>query len=188
MNGIRHAWGSLFSWVPAPLQIGLALVIVLLLVTKLLPRIIRTGGAAMRVAWEPGLELLTYPEFLITAATRRFGQAPILGTYGYGRVLGALAEPGTKLGEWLASRRKGYRFPWKTALLIVALLTTCWYLAPKVPPGGARTVLSDVNTDDVHLNTWLTTGQWTHDTPPSACTGKLIKRPSHKKAKHHSKR
>jgi len=35
--------------------------------------------------------------------------------------------------------------------------------------GGAQTVLTDVNTDDVHVNTWLTTGRWMPGAPIATC-------------------
>jgi len=93
---------------------------------------------ALQAVWAPLLELLTYPEFLLTTATRRTGRQPLPGTYAYGRTLGTLAPPGTRLGRWLAGRRKGLRFPWKTTLLIIAVFTACWYAAPKVPPAAPR--------------------------------------------------
>ena len=190
MSALRQAWESLLNWVPPPLQIGLALVIVLLIITKLAPRIIRICGMALQAVWAPLLEFLTYPEYLLTTATRQLGWQPLPGTYAYGRTLGTLAPPGTRLGRWLASRRKGLRFPWKTTLAIIALLTTCWYLAPKIPPNGAQAVLTDINTDDVHVNTWLTTGQWTPGTPVPTCIPTADTKPQphkkkHKRRKHH---
>lgn len=169
MSAFRQAWESLLSWVPPPLQVGLASLIALLIITKLAPRIVRFCGMALQAVWAPLLELLTYPEFLLTTAVRRTGRQPLPGTYAYGRTLGTLAPPGTRLGGWLASRRKGLRFPWKTTLVIVAIFTACWYLAPKVPACGAQTVLTDVNTDDIHVTTWLTTGRWTPGTPVPTC-------------------
>jgi hypothetical protein len=191
MSAFRHAWESLASWVPPPLQAGLALVLALLIITKLAPRIIRGCGMALRAAWAPVLGLLTYPEFLITTAARRLGRQPLPGTYAYGRTLGTLAPPGTQLGGWLASRRKGLRFPWKTTLLVIAILTSCWYLAPKIPPSGARTVLADVNTDDIHVNTWIATGRWIPPAPARTCiaaTALASPRPHKKRRHHHPKR
>lgn len=184
MSAFRQAWESLLSWVPPPLQVGLALALILLIITKLAPRIIRVCGMVLQAAWAPLLEVLTYPEFLLTTAVRRAGRQPLPGTYGYGRALGTLAPPGARLGGWLASRRKTLRLPWKTTLLIIAIFTTCWYAAPKVPPGGAQTVLTDVNTDDVHVNTWLTTGRWTPGAPVPIC----IPSPAHATPEPHKKK
>ena len=132
-------------------------------------------------------ELLTYPEFLITTASRQMSGQPLPGTYAYGRILGTLALPGTRLGGWLASRRKAVRFPWKTTLLVIAILTSCWYLAPKIPASGAQTVLANVNTDDVHVNTWLTTGRWVPAAPARTCiaAAALTHRRPHRKRRHH---
>jgi hypothetical protein len=183
MSAFGHAWESLVNWVPPPLQVGLALVITALIVTKIAPRIIRVCGVALRTGWEPLLGLLTYPEFLLTTAARRLGWQPLPGTYGYGRTLGALAPPGARVGEWLANRRKGFRFPWKTTLLVIAVLTTCWYVAPNVPSGGPQTLLANINTDDVRINTWLSTGRWTLDAPVAPC----IPTPAHTKPPHKNK-
>jgi hypothetical protein len=188
MNAIRQAWESLVNWLPPPLQIGLALVIILLIITKLAPRIIRICGKGLQAVWAPLLEFLTYPEYLLTTAARQAGWRPLPGTYAYGRTLGALAPPGTRLGRWLGDRRKAFRFPWKTTLIIVALLTTCWYLAPKISPNG---VLTDINTDDVHVNTWIATGRWTPGAPVPICVPVHAKaqphKKKHKKKHHHSK-
>jgi hypothetical protein len=167
----RDAWGSLLSWVPPPVQAAIALVLALLIITKLAPRIIRGCGIALKAAWAPSLELLTYPEYLLTSAFRRNGRQPPPGAYAYGRLLGALAPPGTRLGQWLAARfpRKP-RFPWKTTLLVIALLTASWYLAPKIPPGTPKTLVAHVNTDDSHVSTWLATGRWTPAATTTACT------------------
>jgi hypothetical protein len=184
MSAFRQAWESLFSWVPPPLQVGLALVIALLIITKLAPRVIRVCGMALRAVWAPLLGALTYPEFLLTTAVRRAGRQPLPGTYAYGRTLGTLAPPGTRLGGWLASRRKALHFPWIPTLVIIAVLTGCWYLAPKVPSGSAQAILTDVNTSDVHVNTWLTTGQWTPGTPVPTC----IPNPAHASTQPHKKK
>ena len=190
MNTFRHAWSSLLSWVPPPLQVGIALVLAMLIITKLVPRLIRGGGMALRVLCEPSLELLTYPEFLVTTAARRAGWRIVPGPYAYGRTLGALATSGTRLGQWMANRFSGRkpRFPWKTALLVTALLVGCWYLTPKVPPGHVRTVMTDVNTDDVHVNTWLATGQWTAAAASTCATSPARPKPKKKithRQRHH---
>ena len=139
MSTLRHAWASLLTWVPPPFQAGLALVIVLLVITKLAPRVIRGCGMILHAGWTPAMEFLTYPEFLITSTFRRHGWRLLPGTYAYGRALGTLAPPGTQLGRWLRSRfTKPPRFPWKTTIFVITLLAGCWYLAPKAPPGGAR--------------------------------------------------
>jgi hypothetical protein len=170
----RQAWESLASWVPAPLQIGLALVICLLVLTKLFPRIVHVVGVLVRAAWAPLVQLFTYPEFLLTSASRQLGKQPLPGTFAYDRALGTVYSPGLKAGEWLATRRRTFRFPWKSAVLIIAILTSCWYIAPKVPPGGARSVLTDVNTDDVHLDSWISTGKWTPAVTLATCTKALV--------------
>ena len=162
MSTFRHAWASLLTWVPPPFQVGLALVILLLIITKLAPRVIRGCGVILHLGWTPLLELLTYPEFLITSTFRRYQWRLLPGTYAYGRALGTLAPPGTQLGQWLRSRfTKPPRFPWKTTILVIALLAGCWYLVPKVPAGNVRTVMGNVNTDSIHTSSWLATGQWT---------------------------
>lgn len=172
MSAFRHAWTSLLTWVPPPFQDSLGLIIALLLITKLTPRIIRGSGMILHTGWTPALELLTYPEFLITSMFRRYGWQLLPGTYAYGRLLGTLAPPGTRLGQWLRARFKTPpQFPWKTTILVTALLASCWYLAPKVPSGGPRTVMNNVNTDTIRTSTWLATGQWTLTaTPAPACT------------------
>src|SRR5271165_2028394 len=126
MSTFRQAWDSLLTWVPPPFQAALALIIVLLIITKLLPRVIRGCGIILHAAWTPTLECLTYPEFLITSTFRRHGWRLLPGTYAYGRALGTLAPPGTQLGQWLRSRfTKRPRFPWKTTVLVAALLAGC---------------------------------------------------------------
>jgi len=171
MTAFRHVWVPLLHWVPSPIQIGIALVIGLLLLTKVVPRLINLTGLGLRAVWAPLLELLTYPEFLLTSELRRGGRQPLPGTYAYGRVLGALEPPGTRLGRWLANRWSAHRprFPWKSAFLVIALLVGCWYAAPKVSAIGPKTVLADVNADDAHIGTWIATGRWTAD-PSAACT------------------
>ena len=183
MSTLRHAWASLLTWLPAPWQAGLALVLALLLLTKLAPRLIRGSGRLLQTEWTPFLELLTYPEYLLTSTFRRYGWQPLPGTYAYGRLLGALALPGTRVGRWLGTRfDRRPRFPWKTTVLIIAVLAGCWYAAPKVPPGTTRTLLADINTDDIHVNTWLSTGQWTPVTTLSAtCHPAPAKNPPPKK-------
>jgi hypothetical protein len=192
MSTFRHAWTSLLSWVAAPFQVGLALVIVLLVITKVIPRLIRGGGVILHAGWTPALAFLTYPEFLITSTFRRYEWRLLPGTHAYGRTLGALARLGTRLGQWLRTRfTKPPRFPWKTSTLVVALLASCWYLAPKVPAGGVRTVLGVVNTDSIHTSSWLATGQWVSNTTSvSACTPAThAAHPVHKqKGKHKRKR
>jgi hypothetical protein len=191
MSALRHAWASLLSWVPPPFQAGLALVIALLVITKLAPRVIRGCGMILHAGWTPALELVTYPEFLITSTFRRHGWRLLPGTYAYGRALGTLAPPGTLLGQWLRNRfTKLPRFPWKTTILIITLLAGCWYLAPKVPPGGVRTVMGNVNTDAIHTSSWLATGQWISDTTSaSACppAAPAKKAPHKQKGKHKPK-
>lgn len=195
MSGFRHVWSPLLHWAPPPVQIAIALVIALLLITKVLPRLVNIVGAALRATWTPLLELLTYPEYLLTSALRRGGRQPLPGTYAYGRVLGGLQPPGSRLGAWLAgcwSARRP-RFPWKSALLVIALLVGCWYAAPKVPAGAPKTVLANINTDATHVSSWIATGKWTAD-PPAACTtvtgkavttgkAKPVKKPGKKAAK-----
>lgn len=161
MSTFRHTWTSLLAWVPPPIQISLALVLLLLIVTKVAPRVIRWSGEFLHNFWTPLIEVLTYPEFLLTTMCRRGGGQLLPGTHAYDRGLGALAHGGTSLGHWARNRFTTMpRFPWKTALLVIALLAGCWYGAPKVPPGGARTLMGNVNTDTVQLKSWLTTGQW----------------------------
>lgn len=171
MSVFRHIWSPLLHWAPAPVQVGIALVIGLLLITKVLPSLINVVGAGLRAVWTPMLELLTYPEFLITSELRRSGHQPLPGTYAYGRLLGALQPVGPRFGGWLASRwsARRPRFPWKSALLVIALLVGCWYAAPKVQATGPRTVLANINTDDTHISTWIATGNWVAD-PTAACT------------------
>lgn len=184
MSALWHAWASLLTWLPAPWQAGLALVLALLLVTKLAPRLIRSCGWTLQTGWMPLLELLTYPEYLLTSVFRRYSWQPLPGTYTYGRTLGALAPPGTRLGQWLRGRfQRKLRFPWKTTVLVIAVLASCWYAAPRVPPGAAKTLVANVNTDDTHLSTWLSTGQWTPAaTPLPACRSVApAKHPSSKK-------
>ena len=189
MSGFRDVWSTLLHWAPPPVQIAIALVIALLLITKVLPRLINIIGAALHVVWTPLLELLTYPEFLLTSALRRGGYQPLPGTYAYGRLLGGLQPPGSRLGAWLAAcwAARRPRFPWKSALLVIALLLGCWYAAPKVPAGGPKTAFADINTDATHISSWIATGKWAAD-PPTACsavTGKATKtkaKPVKKKA------
>jgi hypothetical protein len=192
MTAFRHIWSPLLHWAPPPAQIAIALVILLLLITKVMPGLVNAAGAGLRAAWTPALELLTYPEFLLTTALRRGGRQPLPGTYTYGRMLGALQPAGSRLGGWLATRwsARRPRFPWKSALLVIAVLAACWYAAPKVHAGGPRTMLADVNADDTHVSTWIATGKWTDD-PPAACavlTGKPAsakpKAAKHKTEKH----
>lgn len=190
MSAFRHAWTSLLSWVPPPFQAALALVIVLLIITKIVPRLIRGCGMILHAGWTPALAFLTYPEFLITSSFRSRGWRLLPGTYAYGRALGALAPPGTRLGQWMRSLfTKPPRFPWKTTILVTALLAGCWYLAPKVPANGVKTVMSDVNTDSIHASSWLATGQWVSDsTSAPACPAAHAKQAQHKqKAKHKPK-
>lgn len=83
------------------------------------------------------------------------------GTHAYGTALGTIAAAGTNLGHWMRNRFKTpLHFPWKTAVLTVALLASCWYLTPKMPSGAARTVMGHVNDDVVSVDSWLATGQW----------------------------
>ena len=170
MSAFRDAWSPLLHWAPPPVQVTIALLIVLLLITKVMPPLVNVAGAALRAVWTPLLELLTYPEFLLTTMLRRSGYQPLPGTYAYGRLLGALQPPGTRLGSWLATRWQGrrLRFPWKSALLITALLAGCWYAAPKVHTGAPKTLLANINTDDTHISTWIATGKWTA-APLAAC-------------------
>jgi hypothetical protein len=171
VSAFRDAWSPLLHWAPPPVQVAIALLIVLLLITKVMPRLVNVAGAGLRAVWTPLLELLTYPEFLLTTRLRRSGYQPLPGTYAYGRLLGALQPPGTRLGSWLAARWPGRRprFPWKTAVLITALLAGCWYAAPKVDTGAPKTLLANINTDDTSVSTWIATGKWTAS-PAAACT------------------
>ena len=171
MSVFRNVWSPLLHWVPPPVQIGIALIIALLLITKVLPWLINVVGVGLRAVWTPLLELLTYPEFLVTSGLRRGGYQPLPGTYAYGRLLGGLQRPGSRLGSWLATRwsTRRPRFPWKSAFLVIALFVGCWYAAPKVPVGGPRTVLANINTDDTNISTWIATGKWAAE-PPTACT------------------
>jgi len=111
--------------------------------------------------YTPLLELLTYPEFLLTTRLRRSGYQPL---------------PGTRLGSWLASRwpERKPRFPWKTAVLVIALLAGCWYAAPQVHTGAPKTLLANINTDDTSISTWIATGKWAAN-PAAACTAPAAK-------------
>jgi hypothetical protein len=194
MSGFRAVWSSLLHWAPPPVQIAIALVIALLVITKVLPSLVNIFGAALHAVWPPLLELLTFPEFLLTSALRRRGHQPLPGTYAYGRVLGGLQPPGSRLGAWLAAcwAARRPRFPWKSALLVIAVLLGCWYAAPKVPAGGPKTLLANINSDDTHVSSWIATGKWAAADPPSACTAvtgkaaaskaKAVKKPGKKKA------
>ena len=184
MEVFRQAWASLLTWAPSSLRVALALVIAMLVVTKLAPKVVRGCGTILCAGWTPLMMLLTYPEFLLTSLFRRFEWRLMPGTHAYGTALGALATGGTKLGQWLRSRFKTPpHFPWKTAVLAVAVLASCWYLAPKIPPGGARTVMGYVNDDVVIVDSWLATGQWTPVVnsalvcPPTGPTAKAPTKP-----------
>ena len=170
MSALRNIWSPLLHWAPPPVQVGIALVIVLMLITKVLPRAVTAAGAGLRATWAPLLELLTYPEFLLTTTLRSGGRRPLPGTYAYGRLLGALQPPGTRFGSWLATRwsSRRPRFPWKTTVLIVALLAGCWYAAPKIRAEEPKALLANINTDDTHISTWIATGKWTAN-PAAAC-------------------
>ena len=162
MDLLRQAWASLLTWAPSSVRVALALVVGLLVVTKLAPKVVRGSGAILCAGWTPLMTLFTYPEFLLTSIFRRLGWRLLPGTRAYGRTLGALAAGGANLGQWLRSRfTTAPHFPWKTTVVAVAVLGSCWYLAPKMPPGGARTVMGHVNDDVVSVDSWLATGQWT---------------------------
>jgi hypothetical protein len=192
MSAFRNAWASLLTWVPPPFQAVIALIILLLIITKLVPRVIRGCGVILHLGWTPLLELLTYPEFLITTTFRRYEWRLPPGTYAYGRALGSLAPPGTQLGHWLRDRfAKTPRFPWKTTALVVALLASCWYLTPKVPVGNVRTVMGNVNTDAIHTSSWLATGRWAAATSSAPACPHVVpanKADQKKKGKHKPKR
>src|SRR5215469_7760985 len=68
------------------------------------------GGERGDVGWPAGAASWPWPLPLSYArvgiADRLFAR-PLPGTYACGRALGTLAPQGTRLGEWLASRRKG---------------------------------------------------------------------------------
>jgi hypothetical protein len=161
METLRQAWASLLGGVPVPLQDCIALVITLAILTKIAPRVVRGSGQLLRAGSTPLLELLTYPEFLVTTTCRDRGWQLPPGTYAYGQVLGGLSAGGTRLGGWLQERfARRPRFPWKTAILITAVLVGCWYLAPKIPASGPRNVMTGVNSDAARVSDWLATGQW----------------------------
>lgn len=174
MSISRAAWAALLDWVPPPVQLSIALVLVLIILTKLVPFLLRLAGKGLRLGWSPMLGLLTYPEYLATSMCRRAGQPLLPGTYTYGRVLNALASAGTGLGRWLQERfTKMLRYPWKTTIFVIALVVGCWYAAPKIPPGEPKTLVGHINTDDVRINSWLATGQWVpsaRTTPACAAT------------------
>ena len=53
MSTVQHIWSPLLHWVPPPFQIGIALLITLLLISKVLPRLINALGAVLRAVWTP---------------------------------------------------------------------------------------------------------------------------------------
>jgi hypothetical protein len=161
MQLFRELWASLLTWMPSPLRVSLALIAVLFVITSLLPRLIRGLGAVMRIGSVPALALLTYPEFIATTACRRLGWRLLPGTYWYSRGLGALATTGIQVGTWMHSKAKrSLRFPWKTTVAVVVLLSGCWYLAPRLPDGGPKATVNHVNDDLVMVDFWLATGRW----------------------------
>jgi len=161
MQPLREAWGSLLVWMPSALRVSLALIVVLMVVTKLLPRLVHGLGALLRSASPPALALLTYPEYLTTTACRQWGWRLPPGTYTYGRGLGALAEAGRSTGTWMQGQlKKGLRFPWRTTIAVVAVLVGCWYLAPNLPDGKPKASIVDVNDEVVRVDYWLATGRW----------------------------
>lgn len=137
----------------------------------MLPRLINALGAGLRAVWTPWLELLMYPECLVTSGLRRSGRQPLPGTYGYGRLLGPSSRPapGSASGSPPAGPPAGPALPWKTAFLVIACSPGCWYAAPRVAAGAPKTLLANINTDDTHVSTWIATGKWA-PSPAVACT------------------
>jgi hypothetical protein len=148
----------------------LALVLLVLVVTKLMPLALRVVGAGLARLWAPTIGLFTYPEYLITTLCRRHGWRLLPGTFEFGRLLGVVAAGGTGCGRCLRTRcAKPLRYPLKTTALTAGLLAGCWYLAPVIPPGNPQTMLINVNDDVVRVDSWLKTGQWQSAASP-ACS------------------
>jgi hypothetical protein len=192
MGEFREAWTSLLSWLPPPMRVAIAIIITALIVTKLAPRVIRGCGNLLHACWAPLLEILTYPEFLLTSLSRHYGRRPPPGTYSYGRTLGTLAATGTSLGQWLRNRFQAYpRFPRKTVIFIIAIIVACWYLTPKIPASEPKTVMSHMNNDVVRVDSWVATGRWKQAgttsvsgcSPAKPATGKSARHKRHRKHK-----
>lgn len=165
---IVHAiWSQSSAWLAPPLRICLFALVVLAIVTKVLPPVLRHGGRALRSAASPGFMLLTYPEFLLTTAYRRADRRPPAAAFAYGRLLGAAATAVTACGRVLdAAGQRHHRFPIRTFVVATALVLAAWYSGHEELPPAVREASAPVRADLAMVDAWLATGAWAP--PPSA--------------------
>ena len=154
------------------------------IVTKLAPKVVRGCGTILCAGWTPLMMLLTYPEFSphqpVFSAVRMAADA---GAQPAGGVPARSAAGARDFGQWTAEaalRTSNRKRRW---CAVRGAGRLCWYLAPKIPPGGARTVMGYVNDDVVIVDSWLATGQWTPVVnsalvcPPTGPTAKAPTKP-----------
>src|SRR6266545_8114432 len=101
MDAAHSVWTHALGWLVPPLRLSIFLLLVLLLVLKGLPALLRFAGRAIEVGATPAALLLTYPEYLTTSLSRRLGWRLAPGTFTYNQLLGGLAASASILGTWL---------------------------------------------------------------------------------------
>jgi|SRR3954447_7143273 hypothetical protein len=157
MELFHEAWSGLFSWAPPSVRLGIALALVVLVLTQVLPRLARSVGGLLAAGWTPTVATLTLPEFALTTASRRITGRPIPGAYGYGRFLGSVAEGGRRSGVWLQEHvPKKLDYPVRTVVALALLIVICWHVAPSYPQSAELS--QHLNSDLSRVDTWLTTG------------------------------
>jgi hypothetical protein len=161
MDAAHTIWTQALGWLVPPLRLSLFLFLVLLLLVKALPALLRIAGRVTQVTATPAALLLTYPEYLATSLSRRLGWRLAPGTFAYNQFLGALAAGVSALGTWLHAMGQHWpSFPRKTFVLLSAIAIAAWYTKVENMPELVRNTVTPAQAELVRVDTWLGTGEW----------------------------
>lgn len=167
MDLLHEAWSGLLSWVPGSVRLSIAFALAVLFVTKILPPAGRVLGRVLAEASTPAFAALTLPEYGLTTLTRRIHGRPVPGAYGYGQLLGAVADGGRRSGLWLQVHLpRSLAYPRRAVVSVVFLILVSWHIAPSI--GGSSELSQRLKNDLVRVDTWLSTGS-TDSLQPVSC-------------------
>jgi hypothetical protein len=163
VSGVHSIWAQALDWLPPPLRVTLFLCLLGMLLVRGVPALLHWSGRALNVGAKPVMLLLTFPEYVTTSMSRRFGWRLLPGTYAYGRLLGTVADGLGAVGRSLSavgsSRRR--RLPVKVLLLVVLALTlTPWYAKADALPKPVRPTAAALRGQVAQADVWLGSGHW----------------------------
>lgn len=169
MSELRAAYAALLLWVPAAVRVLVVAVLLLVLFTKLVPRLLRALGFLIRRLVPTGCELLLLPEYAATRVSRSLLGRPALGADVYGRVLGTVATSAHDLGSGIERVfGRTFRFPRRPVVAGILLVLVLWFIAPLLALGGTPgRLISGWNGDISRVDRWLATGSWEPAARPS---------------------